>query len=169
MCGGSGPLYGSVAPQAGGPHLPQGRDGKAPRTDRPLRPPEHGLQAPTEVSGSLRVEPHFVDPELELMALPILDIHVKPPTRACAASISKWRAVTTTSLTGWWCTTRRRSPWRSALKFYSSVRLDIRRVEQIKDGAEMTGNRTRVKVVKNKCSALFEPQNSTSLRNRDLS
>jgi recombination protein RecA len=41
------------------------------------------------------------------------------------------------------------------LKFYASVRLDIRRVEQIKDGAEMTGNRTRVKVVKNKCAPPF--------------
>ncbi|MHB1772312.1 MAG: recombinase RecA [Acidimicrobiales bacterium] len=42
-----------------------------------------------------------------------------------------------------------------ALKFYSSVRLDIRRVETIKDGAEMIGNRTRVKVVKNKCAPPF--------------
>jgi recombination protein RecA len=41
------------------------------------------------------------------------------------------------------------------LKFYSSVRLDIRRIESIKDGAEVVGNRTRVKVVKNKCSAPF--------------
>ena len=42
-----------------------------------------------------------------------------------------------------------------ALKFYSSVRLDIRRIESIKDGAEVVGNRTRVKVVKNKCAAPF--------------
>jgi recombination protein RecA len=42
-----------------------------------------------------------------------------------------------------------------ALKFYSSVRLDIRRVESIKDGAEQVGNRTRVKVVKNKCAPPF--------------
>src|SRR3989440_9626768 len=40
-----------------------------------------------------------------------------------------------------------------ALKFYASVRLDIRRIESIKDGAEMVGSRTRVKVVKNKCLA----------------
>ncbi len=48
-----------------------------------------------------------------------------------------------------------------ALKFYSSVRLDIRRVESIKDGPEVIGNRTRVKVVKNKCVAagthVFDP------------
>src|SRR6476659_7361903 len=42
------------------------------------------------------------------------------------------------------------TPGGRALKFYSSVRLDIRRIESIKDGAEITGNRTRVKVVKNK-------------------
>ena len=42
-----------------------------------------------------------------------------------------------------------------ALKFYSSVRLDIRRIEAIKDGLEMVGNRTRVKVVKNKCAPPF--------------
>jgi recombination protein RecA len=47
------------------------------------------------------------------------------------------------------------TPGGRALKFYSSVRLDIRRIESIKDGAEVTGNRTRVKVVKNKCSAPF--------------
>ncbi|HXZ62003.1 MAG TPA: recombinase RecA [Acidimicrobiales bacterium] len=48
------------------------------------------------------------------------------------------------------------TPGGRALKFYSSVRLDIRRVEAIKDGAEVVGNRTRVKVVKNKCSAPFK-------------
>jgi recombination protein RecA len=47
------------------------------------------------------------------------------------------------------------TPGGRALKFYSSVRLDIRRIESIKDGAEVIGNRTRVKVVKNKCSPPF--------------
>jgi recombination protein RecA len=53
------------------------------------------------------------------------------------------------------------TPGGRALKFYSSVRLDIRRIESIKDGAEVIGNRTRVKVVKNKCAAagttVFDP------------
>ena len=48
------------------------------------------------------------------------------------------------------------TPGGRALKFYSSVRLDIRRVEQIKDGTEIVGNRTRVKVVKNKCAPPFK-------------
>jgi recombination protein RecA len=47
------------------------------------------------------------------------------------------------------------TPGGRALKFYSSVRLDIRRIESIKDGAEVVGNRTRVKVVKNKCAPPF--------------
>lgn len=47
------------------------------------------------------------------------------------------------------------TPGGRALKFYSSVRLDIRRIESIKDGAEIVGNRTRVKVVKNKCAPPF--------------
>ena len=42
-----------------------------------------------------------------------------------------------------------------ALKFYASVRLDIRRIETLKDGTEAVGNRTRVKVVKNKVAAPF--------------
>ena len=47
------------------------------------------------------------------------------------------------------------TPGGRALKFYSSVRIDIRKVEVIKDGAEMVGSRTRVKVVKNKCAPPF--------------
>ncbi len=43
----------------------------------------------------------------------------------------------------------------NALKFYSSVRLDIRRVSQIKDGDEVIGNQTRVKVIKNKVAPPF--------------
>ncbi|GAA3312555.1 hypothetical protein GCM10020219_022660 [Nonomuraea dietziae] len=42
-----------------------------------------------------------------------------------------------------------------ALKFYASVRLDIRRIETLKDGTEAVGNRTRVKVVKNKMAPPF--------------
>jgi len=42
-----------------------------------------------------------------------------------------------------------------ALKFYASIRLDIRRIGAIKDGQDVIGNRTRVKVVKNKCAPPF--------------
>ena len=43
-----------------------------------------------------------------------------------------------------------------ALKFYASIRLDVRKVDQIKDGAEIVGNRTKVKVVKNKLAPPFK-------------
>ena len=48
------------------------------------------------------------------------------------------------------------TPGGRALKFYSSIRIDIRRIETIKDGAEMIGNRTRTKIVKNKVSPPFK-------------
>ena len=47
------------------------------------------------------------------------------------------------------------TPGGRALKFYASVRLDVRRVETLKQGTEMVGNRTRVKVVKNKLAPPF--------------
>ena len=47
------------------------------------------------------------------------------------------------------------TPGGRALKFYASIRLDIRRIGAIKDGQEVIGNRTRVKVVKNKCAPPF--------------
>ena len=43
-----------------------------------------------------------------------------------------------------------------ALKFYSSIRLDVRRVETLKQGGEMVGNHTRIKVVKNKVAPPFK-------------
>src|SRR5687767_2782584 len=45
------------------------------------------------------------------------------------------------------------TPGGRALKFYSSVRLDVRKIESLKDGTDVVGNRVRVKVVKNKCLA----------------
>ncbi|MGH9155676.1 MAG: intein-containing recombinase RecA, partial [Acidimicrobiales bacterium] len=64
------------------------------------------------------------------------------------------------------------TPGGRALKFYSSVRLDIRRIESIKDGLEVVGNRTRVKVVKNKCLAagtkVFDPTTGVTSRIEDI-
>src|SRR5262245_49607254 len=59
-----------------------------------------------------------------------------------------------------------------ALKFYASVRLDVRRIESLKDGNEVVGNRTRVKVVKNKCLAagttIFDPTTGVTHRIEDV-
>ena len=43
-----------------------------------------------------------------------------------------------------------------ALKFYASIRLDVRRIESLKQGGEVVGNRTRVRVVKNKIAPPFK-------------
>jgi len=48
------------------------------------------------------------------------------------------------------------TPGGRALKFYSSIRLDIRRIGSLKDGSDLVGNRTRVKVVKNKVAPPFK-------------
>ena len=47
------------------------------------------------------------------------------------------------------------TPGGRALKFYASVRLDVRRGEQLKNGSEVVGNRTKIKVVKNKVAPPF--------------
>ena len=48
------------------------------------------------------------------------------------------------------------TPGGKALKFYASIRLDVRKVDTIKDGSDVMGNRTRVKVVKNKLAPPFK-------------
>jgi recombination protein RecA len=56
-----------------------------------------------------------------------------------------------------------------ALKFYSSMRLDVRRIDSIKKGEEVFGNRTRVKIVKNKVAPPFKGRVRHYVRNRHFS
>ena len=106
--------------------------------------------------GLFKVEPEFVPMSYELMAMPITDIHVKPKTRSMHRFDIEVEDSHNYFVDGVMVhNSPEVTPGGRALKFYSSVRLDIRRIESIKDGTEIVGNRTRVKVVKNKCAAPF--------------
>jgi recombination protein RecA len=107
--------------------------------------------------GQFAVEPEFADSRYELMPLPILAIDRTPPKNGrthrfdievegshnyFAEGVMVHNSPETT-------------PGGRALKFYSSVRLDVRRIESLKDGADQVGNRVRVKVAKNKMAPPF--------------
>jgi recombination protein RecA len=107
--------------------------------------------------GRFVVEPFFTPMRYELVGLPVTDIRVKPPTRSMHRFDIEVEDSHNYLVDGVVVhNSPEVTPGGRALKFYSSIRLDIRRIEAIKDGAEVVGNRTRVKVVKNKCSAPFK-------------
>jgi recombination protein RecA len=103
------------------------------------------------------VEPEFVDPVIRPVPVRILDVHVKPPTRSMHRFDIEVEGNHNYFVDG---VMVHNSPETTtggkALKFYSSIRLDVRRIETLKDGGDAVGNRTRVKVVKNKMAPPFK-------------
>ena len=112
---------------------------------------------PKDCAASSTVKPEFVEPVERPVPARILDIHVKPPTRSMHRFDIEVEGNHNYFVDG---VMVHNSPETTtggrALKFYSSVRLDVRRIETLKDGQEMVGNRTRIKVVKNKVAPPFK-------------
>jgi recombination protein RecA len=107
--------------------------------------------------GQFSAQPEFTAPEMGLTPATILDIHVKPPTRSMNRFDIEVEGSHNYFVDG---VMVHNSPETTtggrALKFYSSIRLDVRRIETLKDGTEPVGSRTRIKVVKNKCASPFK-------------
>ncbi|HEV2811004.1 MAG TPA: recombinase RecA, partial [Acidimicrobiales bacterium] len=107
--------------------------------------------------GRFAVEPVFAPTRHQLVPMPIVSIEAKPPTRNTHRFDIEVEGTHNYFVDGVMVhNSPETTPGGRALKFYSSVRLDIRRIEAIKDGVEVVGNRTRVKVVKNKVSSPFK-------------
>ncbi len=107
--------------------------------------------------GEFSVWPEFVPATPRLVPARVLDIHIKPPTRSMNRFDIEVEGSHNYFVDG---VMVHNSPETTsggkALKFYASVRLDVRRIETLKDGTDAVGNRTRVKVVKNKMSPPFK-------------
>jgi recombination protein RecA len=103
------------------------------------------------------VEPVFAAPEMRPQPARILDIHVKPPTRSMSRFDIEVEGGHNYFVDG---VMVHNSPETTtggkALKFYASVRIDVRRIETLKDGNEAVGNRTKAKIVKNKMAPPFK-------------
>jgi recombination protein RecA len=107
--------------------------------------------------GKFSVEQEFVPATSRMIPARILDIHVKPPLRSMHRFDIEVEGSHNYFVDG---VMVHNSPETTtggkALKFYASIRLDVRRIETLKDGTESVGNRTRVKVVKNKMASPFK-------------
>lgn len=106
--------------------------------------------------GRFAVEPVVVAPRRELMPMPITAIRPKTLARKTHRFDIEVEGSHNYLVDGVVVhNSPETTPGGRALKFYSSVRLDVRKVENLKDGADVIGSRTRVKVVKNKVAPPF--------------
>jgi recombination protein RecA len=107
--------------------------------------------------GRFAVEQEFVEPTVHPVPAQVVDVRIKPKTRSMHRFDIEVEGSHNYLADG---VVVHNSPETTtggkALKFYSSIRLDVRRIETLKDGSEAVGNRTRVKVVKNKVAPPFK-------------
>ena len=107
--------------------------------------------------GKCAVTPQFATPATRPVPGRIIDVHVKPRTRSMNRFDIEVEGNHNYFVDG---VMVHNSPETTtggkALKFYASVRLDVRRIESLKDAGDVVGNRTRVKVVKNKVASPFK-------------
>jgi len=110
-----------------------------------------------DLRGQFALEPEFVEPREVLVPARVLDVHVKPKTRSMNRFDIEVAGTHNYFVDG---VMVHNSPETTtggkALKFYASVRIDVRRIETLKDGTDAVGNRTRAKIVKNKVSPPFK-------------
>jgi len=123
--------------------------------------------------GRFDVAPDFVDMRFELDAYPIIDISRVAPWNSTHRFDIEVEGSHNYFADGVMVhNSPEVTPGGRALKFYSSVRLEVRKIETIKDGAESVGNRVRVKVTKNKCVAagteIFDPTTGLTHRIEDI-
>jgi len=123
----------------------------------PYMSPEMEYKLLPRFRSQCTVTPEFVEPEQRPVPATVLDIHVKPRTRSMNRFDIEVEGNHNYFVDG---VMVHNSPETTtggkALKFYASVRLDIRRIETLKEGGDAVGNHTRVKVVKNKCAPPFK-------------
>nr|WP_321169237.1 hypothetical protein [Ornithinimicrobium ciconiae] len=119
--------------------------------------PSMDYKLPPRLRGQFAVEPEFVEPRDVLVPNRVLEVKITPQTRSMDRFDIEVDGTHNYFVDG---VMVHNSPETTtggkALKFYASVRLDVRRIETLKDGTDAVGNRTRVKVVKNKVSPPFK-------------
>jgi len=106
--------------------------------------------------GQFNVEPQFADATMQLMPARVTEIESKTNYQKMDRFDIEVEGSHNYFVDGVMVhNSPETTPGGRALKFYSSVRIDVRRIESIKDGVEVVGNRTRAKVVKNKVAPPF--------------